>query len=60
MPRCARKTYKLIRVEKIPDSNPIKWGPASVVIPGNATDRLQLDFSTAKHNCTAKQKYTFF
>lgn len=50
-----------MRAEKIPESNPInKWRPASVVIPGNATDSLQLDFSTAKHNCTTKQKHTTF
>lgn len=29
-----------------------------MVIPG--TDSLQLDFSTAKHNCTTKQKYMFY
>lgn len=61
MLRRVRKTYKLMRAEKIPESNPInKWRPASVVIPGNATDSLQLDFSTAKHNCTTKQKHTTF
>lgn len=50
-----------MRAEKTPDSNPInEWRPASEVIPGNATDSLQLDFSTAKHNCTTKQKYTIF
>lgn len=50
-----------MRLEKIPDSNPVnKWRPASVVIPGNATDSLQLHFSTAKHNCTTKQKYMIF
>lgn len=60
MLRCARKTYKLIRVEKIPDSNPIKWGPASVVIPGNATDSLQLDFFPQQNITAQLSKNTLF
>lgn len=30
------------------------------MIPGNAIDSVQVDFPTAKHNSTTKQKRTFF